>query len=308
MPSRSGDPANSDPRLPACQEDALKHLHEAEYARVHATVASLAGGLRLSLDDATELAADLSRAGLAETTGLAVELTPAGREQARQIIRAHRIYETYLAHETGIATDEWHRRADRAEHKLTSQDVDALADRLGRPRYDPHGDPIPTRGGSLPPRRGLPLLEAPEGADLLVLHLEDEPEGVYRRASAAGIFAGSQLRLLARYKDTLRVAVEDRECTLPYAVAGSIQVEPCAPTPPVRKLTSLKRGETARIVSLSPSIVGGERRRMLDLGLVAGTRIERDFASMLGSPVAYRVRGATIALRKEQSDRIFVEA
>jgi Fe2+ transport system protein FeoA len=62
------------------------------------------------------------------------------------------------------------------------------------------------------------------------------------------------------------------------------------------------------VVNLSPAIVGGERRRMLDLGLVPGTRIERDFASMLGSPVAYRVRGATIALRKEQSDRIFVEA
>jgi DtxR family Mn-dependent transcriptional regulator len=308
MPPRSVDPANPDPRLRARQEDALKHLHEAEYARVPASVASLAGGLRLSLDDATELAADLSRAGLAETTASAVELTPNGREQARQIIRAHRLYETYLAHETGIATDEWHRRADQAEHQLTSEAVDALADRLGRPRYDPHGDPIPTRGGTLPPRKGFPLLEAPEGADLLVLHLEDEPEGVYRRAAAAGIFAGSRLRLLSRDKDSLRVAVEDRECKLSLAVAGSIQVESSAPTPPVRKLTSLRNGEAARVVNLSPAIVGGERRRMLDLGLVPGTRIERDFASMLGSPVAYRVRGATIALRKEQSDRIFVEA
>ncbi len=262
----------------------------------------------MSLDDATELAAELSRAGLAETSASAVELTSNGREQARQIIRAHRLYETYLAHETGIATDEWHRRADQAEHQLTSEAVDALADRLGHPRYDPHGDPIPTRGGNLPPRKGFPMLEALVGADLLVLHLEDEPEGVYRRAAAAGIFAGSRLRILSRDKDSLRVAVEDRECNLSPAVAGSIQVEPCAPAPPVRKLTSLRCGEAARVVNLSPAIIGGERRRMLDLGLVPGTRIERDFASMLGSPVAYRVRGATIALRIEQSDRIFVEA
>ena len=308
MPLRSSDSANYDLRQRARVEDALKHLHEAEYARAPASLASLAGGLRLSLDEAADLVAELTAAGLAVTTAAGVDLTEPGREQARQIIRAHRLYETYLAHETGVATDEWHRRADRVEHHLSAEDVDALADRLGRPRYDPHGDPIPTRSGSLPPRRGMPLLDAPEGADLLVLHLEDEPEGVYRRASAAGIFAGTRLRLLARGKDALRLAVEDRECELPHAVAGAIQVEPCAPSPRMRKLTSLKRGEAARIVNLSPSIVGGERRRMLDLGLVPGTRVERDFASMLGSPVAYRVRGAMIALRKEQSDRIFVEA
>ena len=76
----------------------------------------------------------------------------------------------------------------------------------------------------------------------------------------------------------------------------------------MRALSSLRTGEAANMVNLSPSIVGGERRRLLDLGLVPGTRIERDFDSMLGSPTAYRVRGATIALRKEQADRIFVEA
>jgi len=61
------------------------------------------------------------------------------------------------------------------------------------------------------------------------------------------------------------------------------------------------------VLNLSPSIIGGERRRMLDLGLVPDTRVERDFDSMLGSPTAYRIRGATIALRREQADRIFVE-
>jgi Fe2+ transport system protein FeoA len=47
---------------------------------------------------------------------------------------------------------------------------------------------------------------------------------------------------------------------------------------------------------------------MLDLGFVPGTRVERDFDSMLGSPTAYRVRGAIVALRREQADRVFLEA
>lgn len=289
-------------------QHALKHLHESEYAGTPANTVSLAGATGVTLERAGELVGELSGAGLAASSAAGLQLTDSGREQARQIVRAHRLYETYLAHQTGVASDQWHRRADAAEHHLSAEDVEALADKLGRPRYDPHGDPIPTREGSLPPRRGMPLLGVCDGSDVMVTHLEDEPEGVYRRAAALGIFAGAKLHLIARGHDFLRLRFEGRECDLPLVVATAIQVEPCAPPPPMRALSSLRTGEAAKLVNLSPSIVGGERRRLLDLGLVPGTRIERDFDSMLGSPTAYRIRGATIALRKEQSDRIFVEA
>lgn len=300
-------PENS-PQVQQHIQHALKHLHESEYSGTPATTASLAGATGVTLERAGRLIGELSGAGLATSSAKGLELTESGREQALRIVRAHRVYETYLAHQTGLASHQWHRRADAAEHHLSSEDVDALADKLGRPRYDPHGDPIPTREGTLPPRRGMPLLEARDGSDVLVNHLEDEPEGVYRKAAAFGIVAGVHLNLIARGPKFLRLRVEDRECDLPLDVAGAIQVEPCAPPPPMRSLSSLHRGEAANVVNLSPSIVGGERRRLLDLGLVPGTRVERDFDSMLGSPTAYRVRGASIALRKEQADRIFVEA
>jgi len=288
-------------------QDALKHLHESEYAGTPVTTASLAGATGVSLERAGELAGELSGSGLANSSATGLKLTASGREQARQIVRAHRIYETYLAHQTGVASEEWHRRADHAEHHLSAKDVDALADKLGRPRYDPHGDPIPTREGSLPPQRGTSLLDAADGSDVIVIHLEDEPAGVFRRAAASGIVAGSRLHVVTRGAGFLRVETEDRTCDLPDTVAGTIQVEPCAPSPPMRPLSKLRTGEAAHVVHLSPAIVGGERRRLLDLGLVPGTRVERDFDSMLGSPTAYLIRGATIALRKEQADRIFVE-
>lgn len=289
-------------------EDALKHIHEAEYAGVPATHASIAGALQVSVERAGEVASSLAGRGLVHPTGTTTELTEAGRKEARQILRAHRIYETYLARETGVATEDWHRHADQAEHHLSTAAVDALAEKLGRPRYDPHGDPIPTRGGSMPPPRGRPLLQAAAGGDYLVVHLEDEPEGVYRRAAACGIHAGSRLRILDRGIDALRVAVEDRVCELPLVVAGALQVEPCEPSPKMRPLSSLGSGDSARVVRLSPALVGAERRRLLDLGLVPGTGVRREFDSMLGSPVAYRIRGAMVALRREQADRIFVEA
>lgn len=303
-----GSKPDNSPQAKRHVQDALKHLHESEYTGTPASMASLAGATGVSLERAGELVGELGASGLAKSSASGLQLTGAGRDQARRVVRAHRVYETYLAHQTGVTSDEWHRRADHAEHHLSAEDVDALADRLGRPRYDPHGDPIPTREGSLPPHRGTPLLDARDGSDVMVVHLEDEPEGVYRRAAALGIVAGARMRLVSRMADRLRIRIENRECELPFAVAGAVQVEPCEASPPMRPLSSLRTGESAALLNLSPSIVGGERRRLLDLGLVPGTRIERDFDSMLGSPTAYRVRGATIALRSEQADRIFVEA
>jgi len=303
MPSTHGH----DPQSRRHVQDALKHLHESEYAQTPATTASLAGATGISLERAGALVGELASSGLAVSSAAGLRLTETGREQARQILRAHRIYETYLAHQTGVASEEWHLRADHAEHHLSAEDVDELADRLGRPRYDPHGDPIPTREGMLPPRRGTPLLAVRDDAHVMVVHLEDEPAGVYRQAAALGIAAGSRLHVVARGGGFLRLRTEGQECDLPFAVAEAIQVETCEPLPPVRRLSSLRKGESSRVLNLSPSLVGGERRRLLDLGIVPGTRIERDFDSMLGTPTAYRVRGATIALRKEQSDRIFVE-
>jgi DtxR family Mn-dependent transcriptional regulator len=307
MPYRFGESSTADPRHSQAG-DALKHLHEAEYSETSATTASLAGALRLTLERAGEIVAELARAGFAESSGNEIHLTATGREEARHLLRAHRLYETYLANETGVATEDWHRRADLVEHKLSRQDVDALSQRLGRPRFDPHGDPIPTSDGSLPPRRGRPLLEMPEGSSVEVVHLEDEPASVYRQAADAGILTGARMRILKRAADCLRVAVENRECDLPLAVAGAIQVEPCAAPPAVKPLSALRRGESGCVASLSATLVGGERRRMLDLGFVPGTRVERDFDSMLGSPTAYLVRGAIVALRREQADRVFLEA
>jgi DtxR family Mn-dependent transcriptional regulator len=73
---------------------------------------------------------------------------------------------------------------------------------------------------------------------------------------------------------------------------------------PVRTLATLRPGEAAIVTGLSPACRGTQRRRLLDLGVVRGTRIEAVFRSAAGDPVAYRIRDAVIALRREQADWI----
>ena len=99
----------------------------------------------------------VSAASTCSTTRTAtLRLTPDGRREALRVIRIHRLWERYLADETGLDAREWHAHAERREHGTSDQQAEALAATLGHPRYDPHGDPIPTPSGELPPHQGDP--------------------------------------------------------------------------------------------------------------------------------------------------------
>jgi Fe2+ transport system protein FeoA len=73
---------------------------------------------------------------------------------------------------------------------------------------------------------------------------------------------------------------------------------------PIWKLSTLKPGSSALIDHLM--LDGEDRRRLMDLGLVPGTRVTAEFRSALGDPVAYRIRGTLIALRKTQTSQIVI--
>ncbi len=291
------------------REDALKHLHKFERHNRPATVQSVAGDLHISVDQAADLLADMQAHELIEMKGPEIHLTVQGRDYALHILRAHRLWERYLADETGYAEAEWHGQAEMQEHSLTPAEVDALAAQLGNPAYDPHGDPIPASGGELvqPERQPLTTLESHRQGR--IVHLEDEPEAVYAQLVAEGLHPGQQVRLLESTAQRVRFWAGGDEHVLAPIVAANIAVVPLPEEPTVEEccaepLSTLKLGEKATITGISPACRGLERRRFLDLGILPGTQIEVDLGSPSGDPMAYRVRGTLIALRKEQADMI----
>lgn len=283
-------------------EDALKHLHECPPVSAH----SLAGALGIDLDAATGLLAKLEHSGLARLKGGRYELTDDGRGYARQVLRAHRLYETYLAQQTGTAAESWHTEAERMEHELTGEKLDRLAHQLGHPRFDPHGDPIPTAGGELPALRGTPLLECPVGWEGRIVHIEDEPHRGYAEVVAAGLAAGMLFRIVEADEHSVRLNVEGRTMQLSREAAGHVLAarEPFDAT--IMRLSQLRQGQRAAVVGLSSAVRGAERNRLLDLGVVPGTVVEIDLVSPAGNPIAYLIRGASIALRRQQAERILV--
>lgn len=291
------------------QEDALKHILKSEVNHTPPTIESLAGALGIRRGPVTELLLDMELHGLVSYAEGRLKLTSKGRELALHVIRAHRLWESYLAEQTGVAETRWHELADRQEHLLSPQATEALAAQLGHPTRDPHGDAIPLPGGELPSELGQSLAAAQPETPVLITHIEDEPRAIFAQLAAQGLRPGMKACVTERSPHNVRFWCDGREHTLAPTLANNISV---VPLPEVQVqdlleeefLPSLKPGETAEVLGLSPACRGTERRRLLDLGFVAGTKVEVEMISPGGDPTAYRVRGTVIALRREQASLI----
>ncbi len=291
-------------------EDALKHVYMRERMGGETTLESLAGRLEVSVARAARLLSQLETSRLVHMEEEGPRLTDEGRRSALRLVRTHRLWERYLADRTGVPAGEWHQQAERMEHALSESEVDELAARLGHPAWDPHGDPIPTAGGELPAARSLSLAGARPGSTVEVVHLEDEPREIYDALRDDGIDLGARFDVLGRTERGVEIHGGGRDWALDPVLARNVTVREVTDghgaDEPVRTLAALKPGESATVVGLSPACRGSQRRRLLDLGVVRGTRVKAVFRSAVGDPVAYRIRDAIIALRREQAEWIRV--
>jgi DtxR family Mn-dependent transcriptional regulator len=286
-------------------EDALKHLYDCEYRNLIGTRQSIAGALEVSHDDAASLLVKLEEMGLVKSQGDGSRLTEEGRSYALRVIRVHRLWERYLADETGLPEMEWHADAERREHLLTPNEVETLSSHMGNPRYDPHGDPIPTKTGEIPDRIGRPLTEIAVGDTAEITHIEDEPTVVYAQLVALGLHPGMRVRVMDISSQRIRFEADGVENVVAPIVAANITAQALPPSEsvesPFQTLDLLKPGEEARVVGIARRCHGQQRRRLMDLGIVPGTRVRAEMRSAGGDPTAYAVRGALIALRSQQA-------
>jgi DtxR family Mn-dependent transcriptional regulator len=295
------------------REDALKHMINCEANGRMATLNSLAGALQITTGNVARLLEELEEHELLTFEDGRLRLKPAGREMGLHVVRAHRLWESYLAEQTGVPEIEWHPRAEEQEHLLTPQQTDELAAKLAHPTHDPHGDAIPESDGALPGDPGQPLNSIAPETPVFISHVEDEPETVYRQLVALGLRPGMHAFIIEKSASRIRFWADGDEHILAPVLAQNVSVQPLLEfrTEDLVEeefLSSLRPGGRTRVVGLSPACRGQERRRLLDLGFVPGTPVEVDMVSPAGDPTAYRVRGSVVALRREQAKLIHVNS
>ena len=292
-------------------EDALKHLLDREQAGRHTSPESLAGTLDLPRRKTTALIATMESQGLIESRGPDLHLTTEGERWAMHIVRAHRLWERYLADEARMPLEKVHTEAHRREHGLTAAQLDQMEAALGHPTTDPHGDPIPSRDGVMAKADATPITGWQTDHLARIVHLEDEPAIAYQQILATGLRLGQTIRILENDSQKYVLSDGENEYRLAPAVAANVHVSPLPegtvfPAGTI-SLDELQHDQQAEIVTLDDAVQGFTRRRFLDLGLTPGTTIYPELKNFFGDPRGYRVRGTLIALRKDQAAQIWVK-
>jgi DtxR family Mn-dependent transcriptional regulator len=183
-----------------------------------ASTKGVAERLSVSAASVSNMFARLQEMGLVEYERYrGATLTARGRREALRLVRRHRLIETFLLKHLGYDWQEVHEEAERLEHAVSDSFTERLAELLGHPDHDPHGDPIPSAEGILEVDDSFPLSQAVVGRRLRIAKVRDEDAATLDYFGDRNLFPGRLLTVReVRALDGI-VIVEDEEAEV-YAL------------------------------------------------------------------------------------------
>jgi len=292
------------------REDALKQVSSASLEGRSITQAELAGLLDVSSGSALRLIQELESANLLRSRAAVLELTENGRRKGLEILRSHRLMERFFYDEAHLPLDRLHSDAEQAEHYLKNDELDVLADHLGHPTIDPHGDLIPRSTGEFEVQSWTRLSDWPCDQPAMVVHIEDEPQEALGEAIRAGLLPGMVVRVVKRNADAIMCVSSTGSFNLSPAVAAKVDVRAAVDGEVNRTahstLAELPLGQEATVVALSDRCAGLRRRRLLDLGFTEGAKIRAVLTNVGDEAHAYLIRDTLVALRDQDAAQVII--
>tara|TARA_B100000963_G_scaffold361008_1_gene394340 strand:+ start:3946 stop:4605 length:660 start_codon:yes stop_codon:yes gene_type:complete len=161
----------------------------------------VAQGLSVTSGTATTMIKNLAENGwLHYYPRRGVRLTRKGKALAMNMLRRHRLLETFLVETLGLDWSEIHQEAEELEHAISEKVLEKLDEFLGRPRQDPHGHPIPTRGGVIRRSSTQSLLSCKAGSKVTIESITDQESDFLKFARKRQLFPGQVLSVLSHEK------------------------------------------------------------------------------------------------------------
>lgn len=213
--------------LSAATEDYLKAIYKLCGEDGAASTRALSQRLGVSAPSVTVMMKKLAARKLVRHTPYhGVELTASGEKIALEIIRHHRLIETYLAEILGMDWDKVHDEAERWEHVLGEEAEARIAALLGNPQHDPHGAPIPSVDGVVARERFSPLSQARAGQKLRVQRVSDEDGELLRHLQKIGVVPRAEIEVMRAEsaEGVLHLRVGGKKQTIGSVPAGVVFV------------------------------------------------------------------------------------
>jgi DtxR family transcriptional regulator, Mn-dependent transcriptional regulator len=212
-------------------ENYLKHmLLLSEGGNGLVPMGSLAGALAVVPGTVTTMVKALADDGLVEHQPRhGVRLTHQGRHLALNVLRKHRLVETFLVNVLKMDWSKVHDEAEQLEHAISDEVLDRLDALLGHPATDPHGDPIPSRQGKLSSQVYATLATCVTERPLRIVRVTEQSEEFLQFAEQNGLQPGTTVRVSDRNLTAGLVTLKKaagRSVPLSLAAAGKILVEP----------------------------------------------------------------------------------
>ncbi|HEY5983843.1 MAG TPA: metal-dependent transcriptional regulator [Anaerolineales bacterium] len=213
-------------------QDYVKSIYDLTAAGKPATTTAIARRLNVSPASVTGMLQKLASAKpplVSYKKRQGARLTESGERAALEVIRHHRLLETWLVHTLGYSWDDVHGEAERLEHALSEELEARISRALGNPARDPHGEPIPTSELVMPRDESVPLSALRAGQEAIVRRVQPHATGALPRLMSMGIQIGSRVKVIgiSSYDrlTTLRVQSKRRNVTLGPALTGQVYVE-----------------------------------------------------------------------------------
>ena len=212
-------------------ENYLKHLLLlSEGTQGLVSMGALAGALEVVPGTVTTMVKALADEGLVEHQPRhGVKLTGEGRRVALNVLRKHRLVETFLVNVLKMDWSKVHEEAEQLEHAISDEVLDRLDALLGHPEKDPHGDPIPSRQGKLSSQVYATLATCVANRPIRIVRVTEQSEEFLQFAEQNGLQPGTSLQVVDRNLTAGLVSLR-RNAGRPFALsivaAGKIFVEP----------------------------------------------------------------------------------
>lgn len=213
------------------EQDYLKQIYRLHEETGHATTQDLAARLGVTPPSVTamlkHLATDPAGPYVCHTPYHGAELTDKGLAVALEMVRHHRLIEQFLAELLDMPWDRVHAEAERLEHVLSEELEERIAAKLGNPARDPHGDPIPTREGTIASNGSIALSALPVGATATVVRVPDGDPALLQYLGSLGLVPGAAVVVegVAPYGDVLTLRIGGTTQTLGGAIARRVRVD-----------------------------------------------------------------------------------
>lgn len=215
------------PQLTEAQEDYLKQIFLLGEGQDRVSTQMVAHRLEVRPASVTGMIGRLTQLGLVEHIPYrGFRLSAAGRRVALEMLRHHRLLETFLVQELGYGWDQVHEEAERLEHVISERFEARIAALTGHPTHDPHGDPIPDVDLSLPePGEWQPLTALGAGARGTVVRVGAQDAASLTTLRRLGLGRGALVEVREQRAEGVRIMVGAESFLVPSSLAEKVWVE-----------------------------------------------------------------------------------